>query len=106
MTDPLLDADGQLLEKWHCPDCNTHVHLHSDPQHESHYWTRDFIREHEYVHRQQLEAHHGDRGMLRLALKYPALHAAIIQVHGPATDLTPEHRARILRSAGIQEGDS
>lgn len=108
MTDPLLDADGQLLETWRCPDCPTNVHLHSDPEHESQDKTRDFIREHEYVHRSHLEHHGGDRGMMRLALRYPSLHAAIIQVHGPATDLDPEHRAQILRSAGIAEaeGDS
>lgn len=104
MTDPLYDSNGCLLEVWHCPDCNTHVHLHSSEDHESHSWTRDFIREHEYVHRQQLEAHGGDRSMLRLALRHPALHAAIIQVHGPIAGLPDEHRAEILRSAGIEEG--
>ncbi|WP_084525382.1 hypothetical protein [Nocardia vaccinii] len=104
MTDPLRGEDGEMLGEWQCPDCTTHVHLHDNPEHDSHDWTRDFIREHRYVHEQQLEAeHNGDRGMLRLALKYPALHAAIIQVHGPATDLHPEHRAQILRSAGIAD---
>lgn len=104
MPDPLCGADGEMLTSWHCPDCNTNVHLHEDPEHPSHDWTRDFIAEHERVHRAQLEAeHNGDRGMLRLALKYPSLHAAIIQVHGPATDLVPEHRAQILQAANISE---
>lgn len=104
MTDPLVDADGNLLDWWHCPDCNTHIRLHDDPSHDSHDWTRDFITEHQYVHEEHLrERHNGDRGMLRFALKYPAYHAAIIQIHGPIEDLHPDHRAEILRKAGIRE---
>lgn len=102
--DPLLDKHGALRDRWHCTDCDTHVHLHPDPDHPSHEWTREFLAEHEYVHQQQMEAEHrGDRGALRLALKYPSLHAAIIQVHGPITDLNEDHRAQILRAARIEE---
>ncbi len=105
MHDRLRGPDGNILEVWHCPDCNTHAYLHPDPDHSSNHWMRqEFLPEHEYVHRQQLKMDHdGDRGMLRLALKYPALHAAIIQVQGPAADLAPEHRAHILRTAGIKD---
>ncbi len=103
MTDPTCDADGNLADVWQCPDCNTRIHSHSDPDHASHDWTRDFVREHQYVHDQHLNHHDGDGGMMRLALKYPALHAAIIQVHGPIEDLAAEHRAQILYSAGIEE---
>lgn len=103
MTDPTRDADGTLYERWECPDCRTIIHLHDDPDHPSHDWTRDFVAEHEYVHSTHLERHHGDRGMMRLALKYPAVHVGIIQVHGPIPDLHPEHRAQILRAAGIED---
>ena len=108
MTDPLLDADGNLAAEWHCPDCNTHIALHDDPEHISHDWTRAFIAEHLRVHEEVLaQRHNGDRSMLRLALRFPTFHAAVIQVHGPIKGLTDEHRAQILRSAGIpdhQEG--
>ncbi|MFJ4653844.1 hypothetical protein ACIP5Y_21465 [Nocardia sp. NPDC088792] len=103
MTDPLLNEDGTLRETWNCLDCKTTWHLHSEPAHPSHDAARDFIREHEYVHAQHLAHHGGDRSMMRLALKYPALHAAIIQVHGPVEDLHPDHRAQILRAADIAE---
>jgi hypothetical protein len=92
-------------ETWQCPDCKTTIHLHADPEHPSHEWTADFIREHEYVHEQHLEHHKGDRPMMRLALKYPALHAAIIEVHGPIEGLAQEHRAEILRQAGIEDSE-
>lgn len=102
-TDPLLDEDGNLLGTWSCPDCRTNIHLHSDPDHLSHDWTRGAIREHEGLHAMHLEHHGGDRPMMRLALRYPHVHAAIIQIHGPATELEPEHRTQILRAAGIEE---
>lgn len=106
MADPTRDADGNVYPMWKCPDCRTFIHLHSDPDHPSHDWTRNAVAEHEYVHREHLAVlHAGDRGSLRLALRYPGLHSAIIQVHGPIPDLHPEHRAQILRSAGIEEGE-
>jgi len=115
MDDPLRDATGQLLKMWVCPDCpptrmhdrhRTRVHLHPDPDHPSQDATRDFIREHQYVHEQHLLRCAGDRSMMQLALRYPALHAGIIQVYGPIEDLTAEHRAQILQSAGFKDGDS
>lgn len=102
--DPTRNPDGTLAEKWSCPDCKTHVHLHSDPDHASHDWTRDFVREHRYVHDQVLHAeHNGDRGSLRLALKYPAHHAAIVEIHGPIANLTPDHRRQLMAAAGIDD---
>ena len=103
MTDPLCGDDGEMLDMWHCPDCDTHIHLHEDPDHDSHDWSRDFIREHQYVHAEHLESHGGDVGMMRLALKYPALHAGIIEVHGPTEGLADEHMRQILQAAGIED---
>jgi hypothetical protein len=105
--DILTDEHGNTYRKWSCPDCSgkTNVYLHIDPDHQSNAWHPDFVREHDYVHERHLEHHGGDRGVMRLALKYPALHAAIIQVHGPISGLTSEHRAQILLRAGIDEGN-
>lgn len=89
--------------QWHCPDCATVIHLHPNEDHESNDWTRDFLKEHLYVHEENLaNSHDGHRGSLRLALKYPHIHAAVVKVYGPIKDLTDEHQVQIYEAAGIQ----
>lgn len=96
-------ANTEHETQWHCPDCATVIHLHPDEDHESNNWTRDFLKEHLYVHEENLKnIHDGHKESLRLALKYPNVHAAIIKVHGPLRDLTDEHQVQIYEAAGIQ----
>lgn len=93
---------------WKCPDCNcekgfgTEIWLHPDEDHTSNDWTRSFIAEHQYVHEENLaNMYSGNRNSMRLALKYPHVHTAIIRVLGPIEGLTDEHQVQIYESARI-----
>lgn len=96
-------ANSECQTQWHCPDCATVIHLHPDEDHHSNEWTRSFIKEHVYVHEENLaNSHDGHRETMRLALKYPHIHAAIVKVYGPVKDLTDEHQVQIYEASGIQ----
>lgn len=93
---------------WKCPDCDadegygTEIWLHPDENHESNDWTRSVIAEHQYVHAEHLKNRYNDNlNSMRLALKYPHVHRAIIEVYGPIENLTDEHQVQIYESAGI-----
>lgn len=95
-------ANSECGTKWCCDFCATVIHLHPEEDHFSNAWTLDFIAEHTYVHEENLKnMHDGHEGSFKLALKYPHIHAAVVQVYGPVKDLTDEHQVQIYEAAGI-----